>query len=64
MRSWIRRTIGIVGLFVVLPAGLAYDADGRGVGLSPGFHGVLELVGGLSLCSIFLYLIFNPNRRE
>ena len=64
MRSWIRRTIGIVGLFVALPAGLAYDANRTGVGLSPGFHGVLELVGALFLCSIFLYLIFDPNRRE
>lgn len=63
MPTWVRRTIGIVGLFVALPAGFAYDASRNELGPSPGFHGVLELIGVLFLGSLFLYLIFIPNRR-
>jgi hypothetical protein len=59
-----RRTIGIIGLFVVFPAGLAYDAERTRVGLSPGFHGVLELAGAFSWTAICLYLIFIPRDPE
>jgi len=64
MPTWMRRTIGILGLFLAFPGGLAYDAERGRVGLSPGFHGVLELVGVLFLAASCLYLIFIPRGPE
>jgi hypothetical protein len=63
MRSWIRRTIGIVG-FLVLIACLSERAGRTGGGIPGGPDGVLEIAGLLFLCALLLYLIFIPSRLD
>jgi len=61
MRSWIRRTIGIVGFLALI---VSVSVRRGETNLPGGIDGILELVGMLFLVALCLYLIFNPTSRE